>query len=194
MRLRRLHIATMAGHSDEIYGLTRNSEGTKLASGCNDNRVKEWDNRHRSSSPTPIHRLNHLKAAIKALTWATWSSNLLATGSGTGDGRIMFWNTNTGKHVRSRHTRSTVCSIFVVSRGQGARDCPGARQEYDQLVEALQNVRNRRIVGAQFQCYAHGVESGWTDRDICCQRWDCTIMEDFREQGFTWLRPTFRTS
>ena len=112
VRLRHHHIATMAGHSGEICGLKWNSAGTQLASGGNDNLVNVWDNRHRSSSPVPVLRLTHHKAAVKALAWAPWSNNLLATGGGTGDGRIMFWNTNTGNCVRSRHTGSAVCSIL----------------------------------------------------------------------------------
>ena len=112
VRLRHHHIATMAGHSGEICGLKWNSAGTQLASGGNDNLVNVWDKRHRSSSPVPVLRLTHHKAAVKALAWAPWSNNLLATGGGTGDGRIMFWNTNMGKCVRSRQTGSAVCSIL----------------------------------------------------------------------------------
>lgn len=61
-----------------------------LASGGNDNRVVIWDIRNSKS----IVELKHHKGAVKGLAWCPWKNNLLATGGGRRDGRIILWNGN----------------------------------------------------------------------------------------------------
>lgn len=54
-----------------------------------------------------------LQAAVKALAWCPFQSNLLATGGGTADRCIKFWNTHTGANLSSIDTGSqvrTLCS------------------------------------------------------------------------------------
>ncbi|GFH26173.1 WD_REPEATS_REGION domain-containing protein, partial [Haematococcus lacustris] len=45
-------------------------------------------------------------AAVKAIAWCPFQSNLLATGGGTADRCIKFWNTHTGVNLSSIDTGS----------------------------------------------------------------------------------------
>lgn len=48
------------------------------------------------------------QAAVKALAWCPWQSNLLASGGGTADRRIRFWNCNNGVCLKDVDTKSQV--------------------------------------------------------------------------------------
>jgi cell division cycle protein 20 (cofactor of APC complex) len=100
--------ATLAGHSQEVCGLKWSCGGTQLASGGNDNLLNIWDDR---MSIAPTFSLTQHTAAVKALAWAPWQKNLLASGGGTADRMIRFWNTSTGQCLNSIDTHSQVCSL-----------------------------------------------------------------------------------
>ena len=51
-------------------------------------------------------RLTAHQAAVKALAWCPFQSNLLASGGGTADRSIRFWNTITGAHLNAIDTHS----------------------------------------------------------------------------------------
>ena len=46
-------------------------------------------------SEMPLHRFTQHTAAVKALAWDPHVPGILATGGGTQDKHIRFWNTNT---------------------------------------------------------------------------------------------------
>lgn len=48
------------------------------------------------SQAQPIYSLNQHQAAVKALAWCPWQNHVLASGGGTADRTIRFWNCNTG--------------------------------------------------------------------------------------------------
>ena len=50
---------------------------------------------------TPLHRLDAHQAAVKALAWCPWQKNLLASGGGTADRMIRFWNANNGRRYNN---------------------------------------------------------------------------------------------
>lgn len=113
-RIPQHHIATLPTHSQEVCGLKWSPNGTQLASGGNDNIVCVWDNNVNNSSSsrwTPKHTFDQHNAAVKALAWCPWQNNLLATGGGTADRHLRFWNTASGSCVNSIDTKSQVCSI-----------------------------------------------------------------------------------
>lgn len=101
-------IAELNNHSAEVCGLDWRSDGSQLASGGNDNVVNIWD--ARSTSTPKFSKTNH-KAAVKALAWCPWQMNLLATGGGSQDKFIHFWNSTTGARVNSIDTDSQVTSL-----------------------------------------------------------------------------------
>jgi cell division cycle 20, cofactor of APC complex len=99
-------VATLRGHEQEVCGLKWSPNGTQLASGGNDNLLCIW-----SAGFQQQHRLAAHQAAVKALAWCPWQSNLLASGGGTADRCIRFWNTATGSQLNSIDTGSQVCSL-----------------------------------------------------------------------------------
>lgn len=94
-------------HRAEVCGLEWRSDGTQLASGGNDNVVNIWDAR----TVTPKFTKTNHTAAVKALAWCPWQSSLLATGGGTQDKHIHFWNSTTGARVNSIDTGSQVTGL-----------------------------------------------------------------------------------
>lgn len=98
----------LKGHNQEICGLRWSPDGTQLSSGGNDNIVNIWD----SGETTPRFTFTEHNAAVKAMSWCPWHRNLLVTGGGTADGKMMFWNTRSGDLMNSIDTKSQVSSIF----------------------------------------------------------------------------------
>lgn len=125
-------------------GFGVHNAGAMLASGGNDNKVCIWDLRgsKRSSSthiglsmgaasPTPRARSGSISAsedggdvplwkfhdhtaAVKALAWDPHVSGVLATGGGTQDKHIRFWNTYNGSMLNELDTGSQVCRTISV--------------------------------------------------------------------------------
>ena len=100
---------------DQVCGLKWSPSGTQLASGGNDNLLNIWDDRYSSSAngacDTSLHRLGAHQAAVKALAWCPWQKNLLASGGGTADRMIRFWNSNSGACLNEVDTHSQVCAL-----------------------------------------------------------------------------------
>jgi len=101
-------ISTFQSHTQEVCGLKWSPDGSMLASGGNDNILNLWEFQ---STRSPKYSLSHHQAAVKALAWCPWQSNLLASGGGTADRTIRFWNSSTGTCINSIDTKSQVCSI-----------------------------------------------------------------------------------
>jgi len=100
-------VSTFEGHSQEICGLKWSPDGSQLATGANDNMVHIWS----LSQSAPVFRFSEHRAAVKALAWCPWEKNLLATGGGSADRTIRFWNTYSGACVNSIDTYSQVCAL-----------------------------------------------------------------------------------
>ncbi|KAI9803609.1 MAG: hypothetical protein M1825_001952 [Sarcosagium campestre] len=101
-------VAELISHTSEVCGLEWRSDGAQLATGGNDNLVSIWD--ARSLAAPKFTKTNH-RAAIKALSWCPWQLNLLATGGGSNDRHIHFWNTTSGARTNSIDTGSQVTSL-----------------------------------------------------------------------------------
>lgn len=101
-------VAELVSHTSEVCGLEWRSDGAQLATGGNDNLVNIWD--ARSLAAPKFSKTNH-RAAVKALSWCPWQLNLLATGGGSYDRHIHFWNTTTGARTNSIDTGSQVTSL-----------------------------------------------------------------------------------
>ncbi|KAI0396169.1 WD40-repeat-containing domain protein [Xylariaceae sp. FL0594] len=97
----------LAGHKQEVCGLKWNGEGTQLASGGNDNKLIVWE----KTRETPLWRLTEHRAAVKAIAWSPHQRNLLASGGGTVDRRILFHDTAQGTLLQDVDTGSQVCNI-----------------------------------------------------------------------------------
>jgi len=110
VRIAEHKVATMTGHTQEVCGLAWSHDGLTLASGANDNKLCLWD-AAASSSSRPRFELTDHQAAVKALAWSPHERNLLATGGGTADRSIKFWNTQNGALLNSIDTGSQVCAL-----------------------------------------------------------------------------------
>ena len=108
VRVAQHKVAELVSHTSEVCGLEWRSDGAQLATGGNDNLVSIWD--ARSLGAPKFQKTNH-HAAVKALSWCPWQSNLLATGGGSYDKHIHFWNTTTGARTNSIDTGSQVTSL-----------------------------------------------------------------------------------
>lgn len=108
-------IATHDMHSQEVCGVRWSPDGTQLATGGNDNLLCVWDASASWSSAgdadKPRHVMEQHTAAVKALAWCPWQANLLASGGGTADRCIRFWNTATGGCSNAIDTKSQVCAL-----------------------------------------------------------------------------------
>ncbi|CAL8102212.1 unnamed protein product [Orchesella dallaii] len=100
-------VHSYSGHKQEVCGLKWSTFNSCLASGGNDNAVMLWSLHARK----PIMTLKEHEAAIKGLSWSPHSRHVLASGGGTQDRCIKFWNTITGGCVASIDTSSQVCNI-----------------------------------------------------------------------------------
>lgn len=128
VRVKNHHVATLAGHTQEVCGLKWSPDGSTLASGGNDNLVCLWDAAASAASSTssssgavsgvdpsqgllPRLTLTAHQAAAKAVSWCPWQRGLLATGGGTADRTIKTWNSATGALLTSTDTGSQVCAL-----------------------------------------------------------------------------------
>ena len=66
-----------------------------------------WD----KLSETPLYRFSDHNAAVKAIAWSPHQHHLLASGGGTADRTIKFWNTQTGSMIKEVDTGSQVCNL-----------------------------------------------------------------------------------
>jgi cell division cycle 20, cofactor of APC complex len=103
-------IATLKYHSGQVCQLAWSSDGSTLASGGNDDRVCIWDINARSYTKPRFNFTAH-KAAVKALSWSPHERNVLATGGGSADRCIKFWNTQNGNMLNSIETSAQVCAL-----------------------------------------------------------------------------------
>jgi cell division cycle 20, cofactor of APC complex len=99
-------------HTQEVIGTKWSPDGTQLASGGNDNLLCIWDARNLTTNgAAPSFTLTDHTAAVKAMDWCPWQSHLLASGGGSADRMLRFWNTKTGACVDSIDTESQICSV-----------------------------------------------------------------------------------
>lgn len=70
-----------------------------------DSQLLVWNQR----SQQPVLKLTEHTAAVKAITWSPHQCGLLASGGGTADRCIRFWNTTNGNQLNHVDTGSQVC-------------------------------------------------------------------------------------
>ncbi|XP_059351001.1 fizzy-related protein homolog [Daphnia carinata] len=97
----------LSGHRQEVCGLKWSPDNQLLASGGNDNRLFVWG----LHSVAPLQTFTEHLAAVKAIAWSPHHHGVLASGGGTADRCIRFWNTLTGQPMQYVDTGSQVCNL-----------------------------------------------------------------------------------
>ena len=115
--------AVLTGHDQEVCGLKWSPNGQQLASGGNDNLLNVWA-QGSATGQAASHSLSAHTAAVKALAWCPFQSSLLASGGGTADRTIRFWNTHTGCQLNSIDTESQVLAAGESSKCQAVAGMP----------------------------------------------------------------------
>lgn len=98
------YLRRLTGHKQEVCGLKWSADTEQLASGGNDNKIFVWDKmeerwQHRWGEQEGGH-----KAAVKAIAWSPHQRGLLASGGGTADRCIKFWNTISTSQTTTTHS------------------------------------------------------------------------------------------
>lgn len=107
VRLQHHIVSTYEGHKQEVCGLAWSHDGSVLASGGNDNLMYLWD----AAAGRSRFKITDHGAAVRALAWCPFAHDTLASGSGTADPSIRFWNTSTGACLNSINTGAQVCAL-----------------------------------------------------------------------------------
>ncbi|KAM3270856.1 hypothetical protein P3S67_029058 [Capsicum chacoense] len=117
VRVRSYIVGTYRGHTQEMCGLKWSDSGQQLASGGNDNlvHIRSLSMRSPNNSRQWIHRMTDHTAAIKALSWCHFKSNMVASGDGVGDQCIKFWNINAGACLNTVDTGSQSPDGYTVA-------------------------------------------------------------------------------
>ncbi|WVN89992.1 uncharacterized protein L203_105223 [Cryptococcus depauperatus CBS 7841] len=103
------YIRRLSGqHKQEVCGLRWNPDTDQLASGGNDNKLFVWG----GVDTRPTWRFGEHRAAVKAISWSPHQRGLLASGGGTADKKIRFWNSLTGGLINEIDTGSQVCNLM----------------------------------------------------------------------------------
>ena len=69
-------------------------------------------------SNQPVNKFSAHVAAVKALAWSPHQYGLLASGGGTADKTIRYWNTLTGEQTGCMDTGSQVCNLVFSKNTQ----------------------------------------------------------------------------
>jgi cell division cycle 20-like protein 1 (cofactor of APC complex) len=109
-------VSRLAAHKQEVCGLKWSFDERMLASGGNDNKLFVWLSQQ-SDSSTPLYRFDDHCAAVKAVAWSPHQHGLLASGGGTADRHIRFWNALSGAPLHRIDTGSQVCNLMWSKNG-----------------------------------------------------------------------------
>ncbi|KAL4510022.1 hypothetical protein ABPG72_010215 [Tetrahymena utriculariae] len=108
LRAPQKYIQKYSGHKQEICGLKWSFDETILASGGNDNKLFLWT----LKTENQLAKFSQHTAAVKALGFSPHQHNILASGGGTADRCIRFWNTQTLQQIDCLDTGSQVCNLM----------------------------------------------------------------------------------
>ncbi len=107
VRVQEDFVSKLVGHKSEVCGLKWSYDDRELASGGNDNQLFVWN----QQSTQPVVKFSEHNAAVKAIAWSPHQHGLLASGGGTADRCIRFWNTATNTPLNCYDTGSQVCNL-----------------------------------------------------------------------------------
>ena len=101
--------AKLIGHKQEVCGLKWSFDEQQLSSGGNDNKLLVWNV---SNHDQPSSRFTSHTAAVKAIAWSPHQHGLLASGGGSADRCLKFWDSLTSTMLSSLDTDSQICNLI----------------------------------------------------------------------------------
>lgn len=101
-------VHSFIGHKQEICGLRWSFDEQFLSSGGNDNKLFIWS----LKTGGELVKFSQHNAAVKALGWSPHQYNILASGGGTADRTIRYWNMHTLTQQDCIDTGSQVCNLM----------------------------------------------------------------------------------
>lgn len=113
LRCKEAYVGRLSGHKQEVCGLKWSPDEMQLASGGNDNRLLIWNAGAAGGNGDgkPVMKFSYHEAAVKAIAWSPHARGLVASGGGTADKKIRFWNTMTNTALAAVDTGSQVCNL-----------------------------------------------------------------------------------
>ncbi|KAF2110412.1 WD40-repeat-containing domain protein [Lophiotrema nucula] len=120
----------LVGHKQEVCGLKWNSDDRQLASGGNDNKLMIWEN----LNSEPTYKFSEHQAAVKAIAWSPHQRGLLASGGGTADRTIKFWNTLISS---SGPSAASLAAASAAASASGAGSVPNSPTAPANLLNSL---------------------------------------------------------
>ena len=121
-----------------------------------------------------MHRMTAHTAAVKALAWCPFQANLLASGGGTADRSIKFWNTHTGALLNSIDTGSQV----------SAQPCSAISDMRDACFWSL-HILWRQPVGRSLKIHGLCTEKVHGAAQVCALQWSRHEKEILSSHGFS---------
>nr|CAD2174301.1 unnamed protein product [Meloidogyne enterolobii]CAD2202464.1 unnamed protein product [Meloidogyne enterolobii] len=117
VRMPKSLISVFSSHSSEVCGLKWSPDEHFLTSGGSDCLVHVWEKTQLSNfNAPPLYRFDDHIAAVKAIEYVPQiglgPSNLVATGGGTRDHTIRFWDLNDGMPYFTLDTQSQITGIL----------------------------------------------------------------------------------
>ena len=94
---------------EEICSIKFSPDNLHFETASNDCRISMWDVRNLEK---PFYVFTKHTAAVKAVCWSPYDSNIICTGGGTNDKILYQWNINNGDIIQSQVTGSQICNVF----------------------------------------------------------------------------------
>ncbi|KAH8922178.1 WD40 repeat-like protein [Atractiella rhizophila] len=138
------YMAKLTSHKQEVCGLKWNTADNLLASGGNDNKLYVWDGLH----TTPLFKFTDHVAAVKAIAWSPHVHGILASGGGTLDKKIKFWNTVKGEIDDEIDTSSQVCNLMWSKNSNELVSTHGFSNSNHQNQICIWKYPSRQLVGS----------------------------------------------
>ena len=89
-------------------------DGNLLASGGNDNKLFIWS----AHSSTPISKFSNHCAAVKGIAWSPHNHGVLASGGGSADKTIKFWNIRNGALIETINIEIQISALAVIKTSE----------------------------------------------------------------------------
>jgi WD40 repeat protein len=100
--------------NNQINSQIQNNQNLSLNNNTTNSGLNSHNSQNNPGMTTiqPKFVFNQHEAAVKALAWCPWQNRLLASGAGSKDKTIKFWNIDSGSLINSVDSGSQVCALL----------------------------------------------------------------------------------